>query len=180
MDEDVKLEDYFDLVHRLAAPYAIASNCVEIRNSDAYAEGLLCLVKAKRKFDPTRNVKFITYAYHVIQHGLSAWWKKNKPIQSTPEWKHVVAPLKERREFEEEDIEYLRSLVNEFPIQSENRFIFEKRLQGTKLEDIADLLSCTKQNVDRILKRRIFPILLEKMEKRNETRTRSDLDKQNW
>lgn len=180
MNEDVKLEDYFNLVHRLASPYAIASNCIEIRNSDAYCEGLLYLVKAREKFDPSRNVKFITYAYHVIKHGLSTWWKKNKPIQSTPEWKQVIAPQEEKKEFEKEDIEYLRSLVNEFPIQSEDRFIFEKRLQGTKLEDIANLLSCSKQNVDQTLKRRIFPVILEKMEKRNETRTRTDLDKQNW
>lgn len=179
MNEDIDLEKYFNLVHRLAKPYAEASSSFNVRESEAYSEGLLCLVKARNKFDPTLGFKFITYAYHTIKHGLSSWWTKNKRFQSTDELTTPIAKI-ESRKFNEEDFVYLRTLVNEFPVDSDVRFIFERRLEGLRLDDIARLLGCKKQNVHQLLHRRIFPVILEKMEKRDETRSKSDIERQSW
>jgi DNA-directed RNA polymerase specialized sigma24 family protein len=171
MVTEIKLEDYFNLVHRLAAPYAKFLRCRNVRDSDAYAEGLFLLVKAKAKFNHELNVKFITYAYHVVRRGLWTWWVKNKPLSNS----HTIAwDLSEKpREipaFDQEEVEMLRTYSDLFQENSPLRIIFEERLKGRRYEDIAVILKCSKQNVEQLFKRRVIPIIQEHVEETNARR----------
>lgn len=150
--EEIRVEDYFDLVYKLAKNYAYAcGQHREIRESDAFAEGVLCLLKAKKAFDPSRNSKFLSYAYRCVQCGLVNWWRKYKrhfrEYSAEQDFSEIMG-RSEHRPYRLEEIEELWSLVSLFPAGSIERTIFEMRMDGATFQAIGDAVGKTKQNVE--------------------------------
>ena len=172
MQEEIRLENYFNLVHRLASPYARILRCKEVRDCDAFSEGLFLLVKAKSGFNAEFGVKFITYAYPIIERGLWVWWRKNKPLLTT-EAIELGFPEKPKEIpiFDQEEIELLKTFSDLFLFDPSLKFIFERRLKGLKFEEISKNLGCSKQNVEQRFKRSVIPTIKNHLEKINGIKT---------
>ena len=68
-NENKIIEQYQALVTSIAVKYVFKSHHLSMQ--DLQQEGNIGLLKATRKFDPTRDVKFITYAYPWVKASIS-------------------------------------------------------------------------------------------------------------
>lgn len=163
--QEINLEDYYNLVHKLVLPYVKHRPSVDVRDSEEFSEGLLFLVKARNYFDPKMNCKFITYAYHYIRYGLMTWKRKN------PQWDTRIPSesFSSPEDMDEkEELEFFKSLLNLFVDEGEKKLhtIFKLKLEGFTYLEISEQIGCTKQNVAQHFKRNILPVILESMGKR--------------
>lgn len=69
-----EFKDYIDLVHRIAHAYPTNARC---DFEDYVSVGLAALAQARELFDPTRGVKFSTYAFPIVKNAIEKEFQHN-------------------------------------------------------------------------------------------------------
>lgn len=73
-----------DLVEHIARRYRFAGEPIE----DVVQEGYIGLISAVEMFDPSRGVKFTTYAAHVVQGAIQHYLRDRGKLIREPGWLH--------------------------------------------------------------------------------------------
>ena len=148
------------MVHAHSRKYAYLQGVNSVKDSDAYSEGLMILVKAKNDFDENNGAKFSTYLWHCLTRGLWRWWQKQ--VTSNQKFSKGFEPLDqtEARPYDSDVIEKLRVAVDLFPVGSISRVVFQMRLEGKSFVEISEALGQSKQSVhQRWWNGKILPVL---------------------
>lgn len=134
-------------------------------NADLKQEAWLAILKANKGFDPTKGVKFITYAYTYVYHELLKYVKRQTKLRgkfdaANPDFMSESAALAngnlasisglsmvECRDF----INYVTSDLSEH----ERTLITERFFNESKVKDIADMTGVSSATVSQHLDRTI-------------------------
>ena len=74
MEVPVEYEDYINLIRRIAHSYPTNARC---DFEDYVSVGMAAFVEAQKTFDPTLDIKLITYIYRPIKNAIEKEFQKN-------------------------------------------------------------------------------------------------------
>jgi RNA polymerase primary sigma factor len=132
--------------------------------SDLISEGNLGLVKAIQKFDPNKNVKFISYAVWWVRNSMQEFIKKRQVILNIEkEEDYLNAPVKENM-FVDSDDEYITKkevvLSNEEDEENQERYKSQRKIVEKLLSKLSDRerfiveqyygINCKEKNLEEI------------------------------
>lgn len=137
--------------------------------SDLISEGNVGLLQAARKFDPSRGVKFITYAVRWIRNSILAYikdWRneEEKDLDTLPEEEYENIADSVNEEFEEEllDLQAKKSSVEDLLKCLEKRelkiitmFYGLKTGRGLTLDEVGTKLHISSERVRQIKEKAI-------------------------
>jgi RNA polymerase sigma factor (sigma-70 family) len=81
INTEINIEDYFKFVKMIVYRYFGTFTDKE----DLIQQGNLCLLYAKRKFNPSKGFKFSTYAYIYVRRGIEKHIKKTSGVKMPSE-----------------------------------------------------------------------------------------------
>lgn len=159
--------------HNLIYSYAHNRN---VSLDDYYDLLAIGLCKAAKSFDKEKG-KFTTYAYRCMQNELNMYWRSLNSKSSIPQDSilHYHAQqnnqITDDKDFSElfydcdsyESIDYA-IMLSEFTnsLEYKEREIVDMLIRGMNHSEIAEELSCSRQNIDyyaRIIKNKLFDYL---------------------
>ena len=152
------------LIMKLTRPYAIREKC-DVLDSEAFSVALLHFVEIIPQFDPTRS-SFSTFLHLTLTQKLwKLYRKKNPAVAWTDEYEATVQASEEENLYDQNLIDKLRLCLNCFEDNSRGRLILSMRLDGQTYREIAEVLGCTRANVEAYFKRAVMPVLIEQFAK---------------
>jgi RNA polymerase sigma factor (sigma-70 family) len=158
---DEHLQRFFPLVWSIARKYAVFRYEPYREDSDVYSEGLIGLLKAVETYDSSRTASLETWITSCVKWQIRDYLKLRKSRLLTQSEFIDETPAKEHETAAFDDIAKLRDSVELFT-DPKLRRIFELRIDGKTLQEIADELKCSKQAIDGLFQRRILPVLKER------------------
>lgn len=137
------------------------------QDEDIFQLGLIGLWKAIQTFDETKNIKFNTYTARCIRNEINAELERvnaqKRQLDREGMCISLNTPLSDLENSSEEWIQNIQSVsIESNPLyllqlrelleekDDKTKFIFNKKLQGYKTEDIANQLNLSGQTIRRI------------------------------
>jgi RNA polymerase sigma factor (sigma-70 family) len=156
LGEDIK--QHFPLVWSIARSFAREKRETHRDDSDAFAEGLLHLLKALETYDPKHGASLQTWIGINVKHGINTWRKlRCSSVNDHIEFaENIEAKHCETTNYD--DLEKLACSVDLFP-QEKLRSILSQRIDGKTWREIGDSLKCSKQAAEQLFTLRILPVL---------------------
>lgn len=112
---------------------------------DLMQEGYIGLLEAKKRYDPTRGVKFLSYAYHYIRKYVRAAAYKNLGNTNTEvelqEEIHKATPKYDK--YGSLGIKECLSTLN----SNDQEIILKRAILGMTLQEIGNERTCTREYV---------------------------------
>lgn len=132
-------------------PRYIAYSIVKQNDEDLIQDGLLGLIKAASKFDPSLNFKFTTYAQPLIRGAILDSIRNRYRLQRNDSSVLNDLYIEDDYELFEENAltkQYAEIIKQQLALLSEkSRDIISLRLKGLKIAEIAEIFHCTESNV---------------------------------
>ena len=168
---DVMAEEPAEFVENPADHIGLLTNIVRlvlgtriagpVEDSDAYADGLVGLVRACQKFQPELGYKFSTFAFHCIRNEMRGGhvqrYRQNRAyLTDLPDFDRMSAEPS-RQHLTADHLQVLQQAVAALPDRT--RQIVELRLRGVTFKGIGQQLGISKQRVQQIVEREALPQL---------------------
>ena len=162
MPTEIDLKQHFPLVWSIARRFASCRGESCSDDSDAYAEGLLLLVKASHAYDPERGT-FATFATACVVNGLAKWSKlrRNSACVQIPERYEVTCGSGNEESNRHARSARLCEIAGGLP-ESRFRSMLLLRLDGLGWQEIGDRFGISKQAAEQSFQRGM-PALLERV-----------------
>lgn len=139
---------YRPLVFWIARKYRVASQ----RYQDLVQEGMLALIKAVDRFDPDRNIRFVTYGFYRIKGQMTNFLQRVEAKAPPPvEDAEIQVP----DPFDADSLDWKICLADgiEALSEREGEIIRALVLEGSKARDYAESVGMDVSNVYRIQRR---------------------------
>ena len=163
MSTQIKIEGYekliwsivLDLISKIPNKFVYKG-----LEDDLFQEGFIALIKAEKKFDETRNVKFSTFAYHYIYGLCLNYIKKeiismdvedidNSPIVSSND---VESDFCSRFNLIEEINKEINS-TNKKVSKEETKILEDRLVKNLSLKKCAELNNCSVRKINNFIKK---------------------------
>ena len=160
MKEKINPDDHIGLIHMVARKWIPPAPGV-FPLEDRLSVGYIGLLKAIENYDPSKGVKFSTYAHRVIQTHLLTHQRRHEhrgfemphnPVQDAPKVSSISktngGSYSSGFEKAIENKEYIDNILSR--CTSEEKFVLRNIFAGRKNADIGKDMGCGKANVSRI------------------------------
>jgi len=152
-------EKYFPLVWSIARKYSRENNA---EDSDAFGEGLLCLIKAVRTYDSDQGTKLETWIHEVVKTGLNMWKRSEnqKKRQICTDYSDELETALERDQegYPMADAELLRDTIDGIG-DDQQRTIALLRLDGQVWNQIGQTIGCNYRTAQKSFDRDVMPLI---------------------
>ncbi|MCK9328773.1 MAG: sigma-70 family RNA polymerase sigma factor [Candidatus Cloacimonetes bacterium] len=151
-NENIKIEDYVNLVKSIAGKYCKYGLPFE----DLVQEGMIGLLEAKNRFKEDKNTAFTTYAYFWIKKKiLEALSKETKTSLNSIELKEEILSDKQEPIIKDISIKKQKiSIPNNFP-QKEKEILDLYYNEHKTYNEIAEIISISREQVRQLMNKAI-------------------------
>ena len=166
VEQEKLAEDNIALVYHIFKSFG-KTRFVTIYGDDIIGEGIVGLVKAAKNFDPTRNLKFATYAARCIRNEMLMFFRKGKkwcePISledivctddsgNVLRCKDIIAVESNIAEFEREDAAKHSLAILQERINAREAKVIAGITAGQTQVQIAGTMGLSQSYVSRLIK----------------------------
>lgn len=144
MDPDKLVEEYLPLVRSVAAKYSSTHNSLD----DLVQEGMIGLLEANQRFDPSRGTQFGTYAHYWISKRILYVLERETDVPADPNTMAEIAdPAGAGAQLISSNL--LSKLPREMPLPERQVILFSYE-KGYTIARIAEELGVSRERVKQL------------------------------